>query len=85
MLSPLTPDVSCYSVAIKLAATMAYEAAAAVALRDQSQLRSREDKGGAGSRRQQQAEEKAVMMCGVLRILRRVLPFSKSSGLSEKK
>uniref|UniRef100_K3YP23 Uncharacterized protein n=1 Tax=Setaria italica TaxID=4555 RepID=K3YP23_SETIT len=65
---------------------MAYEAAAAVALRDQSQPRSREDKGSARSRRQQQAEEeKVVVRCGVLRILRRVLPLPVAPAPSEKK
>ncbi|CAL5003742.1 unnamed protein product [Urochloa decumbens] len=70
---------------------MAYEAAAAVALRDQSQLRSREGKGGGGARRrrqqQQVEEEKAAVRCGVLRMLRRAFHFhlSVAPAPSEKK
>ncbi|KAF8662427.1 hypothetical protein HU200_056011 [Digitaria exilis] len=60
---------------------MAYEAAAAVATRDQqqSQVRSGEDNGGARGRRQLPVEEEkaVVMRCGVLKVLRRVLPLSK--------
>nr|TKW08696.1 hypothetical protein SEVIR_6G041000v2 [Setaria viridis] len=56
---------------------MAYEAAAAVALRGQSQVCSREDKVV--------EEGKAVMKCGVLRILRRVLPLSKAPAPSSAK
>nr|CAB3482319.1 unnamed protein product [Digitaria exilis] len=43
---------------------MAYEAAAAVAMRDQhqSQVRTGEDNGGAKGRRQQPVEEKAVVV-----------------------
>ncbi|CAL5003740.1 unnamed protein product [Urochloa decumbens] len=65
---------------------MAYEAAAAVALRDQSQLRSREDKGSARRRRQQQVEKgKAAASCGVLRIIRRVFALSKAPEPSSEK
>jgi hypothetical protein len=68
---------------------MVYEAAAAVAARDQSQLRSREEDKRCGRSRQQQAlqeeEEKVSMRCGVLGILRRVLLRSKASPSSEKK
>ncbi|CAO2176300.1 unnamed protein product [Urochloa humidicola] len=59
---------------------MVYEAAAAVALRDQSQPRSREDKG----RGRGQVEEKAAVRCGVLRILRRVFYLSVAPAPSEK-
>ncbi|CAD6266039.1 unnamed protein product [Miscanthus lutarioriparius] len=66
---------------------MVYEAAVAVAERDQSQLRSREDKGGGRSRQRQapEEEEKVAMRCGVLGILRRVLPLPTASASSEKK
>ncbi|CAL5010508.1 unnamed protein product [Urochloa decumbens] len=68
---------------------MVYDAAAAVALRDQSQLRSREGKGGGGARRrrqqQQVEEEKAAVRCGVLRILRRVFRLSVAPAPSDKK
>jgi|UniRef100_A0A804ULP4 hypothetical protein len=65
---------------------MVYEAAAAVAARDQSQLRSREGRRGGRSRRRQPPEEKekVVMRCSVFRILGRVLLLSKASA-SEKK
>jgi hypothetical protein len=67
-------------------AIMAYEAAMAVALRDQSQPRSREVKGSTRSRRQQQVEEKVVTRCGVLiRILRRVLPLPVAPAPSSQK
>nr|TKW08700.1 hypothetical protein SEVIR_6G041240v2 [Setaria viridis] len=57
---------------------MAYEAAAAVAL--QNHLRHGE-KGGARShgRPKQVEEERVVMRCGVLGILKRVLPLSGAS------
>ncbi|CAD6246875.1 unnamed protein product [Miscanthus lutarioriparius] len=67
---------------------MVYEAAAAVAERDQSQqLRSREDKGVGRSQQRQapEEEEKVAMRCGILGILRRVLPLSKASPLSSEK
>ncbi|KXG24579.1 hypothetical protein SORBI_3007G061300 [Sorghum bicolor] len=67
---------------------MVYEAAAAVAERSQSQLRSREDERGGRSRQRQRLEEekeKVVMRCGVLGILRRVLPLPKASPSLEKK
>jgi hypothetical protein len=56
---------------------MAYEAAAAVALRGQSQVRSREGK----------VEEDgiAVVRCGVLSILMRVLRLSKTPAPSSEK
>ncbi|CAL5003744.1 unnamed protein product [Urochloa decumbens] len=60
---------------------MAYEAAAAVALRGHSG----EEKGGARSHgRPKQVEEKVVMRCGVLRIFKRVLPLSGTSGSGKK-
>jgi len=64
---------------------MAYEAAAAVALRDH--LRHGGEKGGARShgRPKQVEEKKAVMRCGVLSIIKRILPVSGDSGPSGKK
>ncbi|PUZ50355.1 hypothetical protein GQ55_6G052800 [Panicum hallii var. hallii] len=63
---------------------MAYEAAAAVALRDH--LRHGGEKGGARSHgRPKQVEEgKVVMRCGVLRIVKRILPISGESGSGKK-
>lgn len=71
---------------LQAVAAMVYEAAAAVAARDQSQLRSREGRRGGRSRRRQPPEEKekVVMRCSVFRILGRVLLLSKASA-SEKK
>ncbi|RLM60323.1 hypothetical protein C2845_PM14G04090 [Panicum miliaceum] len=64
---------------------MAYEAAAAVALRDHVRHAGGE-KGGARSHdRPKQVEEgKVVMRCGVLRIVRRILPISGDSGSGKK-
>jgi hypothetical protein len=55
---------------------MAYEAAAAVALRDQNQVRSREGKVEEG---------KTVVRSGVLRVLMRVVPLSKAPAPSSEK
>ncbi|GJN12310.1 hypothetical protein PR202_ga30579 [Eleusine coracana subsp. coracana] len=64
---------------------MVYEAAAAVALRDQSQPHGEEKSGGNGGARnhgrqpQQQVVRKkkvTTVWCGVLRIFRRVFPVS---------
>lgn len=66
---------------------MVYEAAAAAALRVQSQpLRGGEEKssgGGGGVRshgRQQVTRKKVRVRCGVLGIVRRVFPVSGASG-----
>ncbi|CAO2176298.1 unnamed protein product [Urochloa humidicola] len=89
VIGSVKPTNSSLQLTIKRTASassiMAYEAAAAVSMRDQSQLRG-QGKGSVRRRRQQPVtEEKVVMRCGVLRILRRFLPLSKEPPLSEKK
>jgi len=63
---------------------MGYEAAVAVAAR--GQLLREEEKGGARSHGQRVTEKKAAKRCGVLCMIRRVLPRSPraSSGSGKK-